>query len=193
MPNFSPRLAWVMLIARRPSRIRGPIYWSTALGALGDFVFRFAFFIRPLALDQLEVAIAFGGDVLRDVGVEHRGLLHQCPVLRGKLTRQAGARRDGEPQHRVGPLTVNVERLLWGRTHATLDIDPTRLIQSRSAFNVTPVNPEDALLIAGLKAFAAGADRRGGRHVRSRAARIFRGRRYLRRQGPRSPAQGRRP
>jgi hypothetical protein len=71
-----------------------------------------------------------------------------------------GARRDGEPQRRVGPLTVNVEGLLWGRTHATLDIDPTRLIQSRSAFNVTSVNPEDALLIAGLKAFAAGADGR---------------------------------
>jgi hypothetical protein len=32
-----------------------PIYWSTALASLGDFVFRFAFFIRPLALDQLEV------------------------------------------------------------------------------------------------------------------------------------------
>src|ERR1700722_5628547 len=103
MPNFSPRLAWVMLIARRPSRIRAPIYWSTALEALGDFVFRFAFFIWPLALDQLEVAIAFGGDVVRDVGVEHRGLLHQCPVLRGKLARQAGARRDGEPQRRVLP------------------------------------------------------------------------------------------
>ena len=112
-----------MLIARRPSRIRAPIYWSTALEALGDFVFRFAFFIWPLALDQLEVAIAFGGDVLRDVGVEHRGLLHQCPVLRGKLARQAGARRDGEPQ--CGPLTVDVEGLLWGRTHATLDIDET--------------------------------------------------------------------
>jgi hypothetical protein len=63
-PNFSPRLSWVMLSARRPSRIRAPIYWSTALEALGDFVLRFAFFIWPLALDQLEVAIAFGGDVL---------------------------------------------------------------------------------------------------------------------------------
>jgi hypothetical protein len=57
---------------------------------LGRFCFSLCFFTWPLALDQLEVAIAFGGDVLRDVGVEHRGLLHQCPVLRGKLARQAG-------------------------------------------------------------------------------------------------------
>src|SRR5450631_252240 len=144
-----------MLIARRPSRIRAPIYWSTALEALGDFVFRFAFFIWALALHQLEVAIAFGCDVLRDVGVEHRGLLHQCPVLGGKLARQAGARLDGEPQRRVGPFTVNVEGLLWGRTHATLDIDPTRLIQSRSSFNVTTLarHPEEVALDRRIKGF----------------------------------------
>src|ERR1700722_19193968 len=49
---------------------------------------------------------------------------------------------------RVGPLTVNVKGLLWGRTHATLDIDPTRLFQSRSAFNVTALarHPEDVAL-----------------------------------------------
>src|ERR1700722_6758741 len=122
-----------MLSARRPSRIRAPIYWSTALEALGDFVFRFVFFIWPLALDQLEVAVAFGGHVLRDVGVEHRGLLHQCPVLRSKWARPAGARGDSGPQRRVGPLAVNIEGLLRGRTHATLDIGPPRLVQSTSA------------------------------------------------------------
>src|ERR1700733_4037232 len=151
-----------MLIARRPSRIRAPIYWSTALEALGDFVFRFAFFIWPLALDQLEVAIAFGRDVLRDVGVEHRGLLHQCPVLRGKLARQAGARRDGEPQRRVGPLSVNVKRLLWGRTHATLvSIQPGSSNRDRLLTLLrSPCIPRRSRSIAGSKAFAAGVDGR---------------------------------
>ncbi len=103
-----------MLSARRLSSIRAPIYWSTALEALGDFVFRFAFFIWPSALDQLEVAIAFGGDVLRDVGVEHRGPSTNVQSLEANPASRRQARRRAAMSgwSSIEPGSSNRDRLL---------------------------------------------------------------------------------
>ena len=83
---------------------------------------RFVFIIEMLTLENLEVTVALDADVLRNVGMEQRRLLHQSPILGQEILRQARTGFRRQAQRRVGPFTVNVEGLLWGLSHKTPDI-----------------------------------------------------------------------
>src|ERR1700692_114335 len=111
-----------MLSARRPSRIRAPIYWSTALEALGDFVFRFAFFMPRSAVHELEKAIPAGADVSIHVRVERRlARGHQNPIFAFDVRGQAGARHCCQAQRAIAGSSIYVvgDLIVHHRTIAT--------------------------------------------------------------------------
>ena len=60
--RFLPSCSWLMLSAMLHSRIRAPIYSSTALARRAGF-FLLAFFIALLIFNELEKAIALNGYV----------------------------------------------------------------------------------------------------------------------------------
>jgi hypothetical protein len=106
---MASRLKVALKIAECIAKWAVPIWVSTMPGVLGDFVFRFAFFIRHSAVDELEKAIPPGADVSIDVRMERRlARRHQNPIFAFDVRWQAGPSHSRQAQCAVAGSSIYV-------------------------------------------------------------------------------------